>query len=93
MLQASSPLMLSDHLLRLAEETDDAGFRTIAETLSISPTGCWSRARCRLAEACGPAGPRHAAPERSRIPMGIGVCMAEMVGATGIEPVTPTVSR
>ncbi len=33
MLQASSPLMLSDHLLRLAEETDDAGFRTIAETL------------------------------------------------------------
>ncbi len=33
MLQASSPLMLADHLLRLAEETDDAGFRTIAETL------------------------------------------------------------
>jgi hypothetical protein len=28
-----SPLMLSDHLLRLAEEADDAGFRGTAEFL------------------------------------------------------------
>jgi hypothetical protein len=28
-----SPLMLSDHLLRLAEEADSAGFRTTAEHL------------------------------------------------------------
>ncbi|MDE2580009.1 MAG: hypothetical protein KGL52_00085 [Rhodospirillales bacterium] len=28
-----SPLMLSDHLLRLAEATDGAGFRAIAEDL------------------------------------------------------------
>lgn len=31
--QPVSPLMLSDRFLRLAEETDSAGFRAIAENL------------------------------------------------------------
>jgi hypothetical protein len=30
-----SPLMLSDHLLRLAEEADGAGFRVAAEHLLV----------------------------------------------------------